>query len=243
MPGSSFNIACTNVMLNTAVAQSLMVFADELEKADDFDAALPELIKRELAAHQRILFNGNGYSAAWPIEAEKRGLMNLRSTPEALVHYTDKKNVDLFVRHGIYTPLEMKSREEIALEEYCKVIHIEAMTSLSMLKKLIVPAAMTYSAEMARSVDAKKRIGVDAPREIEKVQEITELTGALIEKTQALDAAVEGEPAALVERAVYAHEEIICAMEEARKVADLLEMKIEKKAWPMPTYADMLFYV
>ena len=243
MPGSSFNIACTNVMLNTAVAQSLMVFADELEKADDFDAALPELIKRELAAHQRILFNGNGYSAAWPIEAEKRGLMNLRSTPEALVHYTDKKNVDLFVRHGIYTPLEMKSREEIALEEYCKVIHIEAMTSLSMLKKLIVPAAMTYSAEMARSVDAKKRIGVDAPREIEKVQEITELTGALIEKTQALDAAVNGEPAALVERAVYAHEEIICAMEEARKVADLLEMKIEKKAWPMPTYADMLFYV
>ena len=243
MPGSSFNIACTNVMLNTAVAQSLMVFADELEKADNFDAALPELIKRELAAHQRILFNGNGYSAAWPLEAEKRGLMNLRSTPEALVHYTDKKNVDLFVRHGIYTPLEMKSREEIALEEYCKVIHIEAMTSLSMLKKLIVPAAMTYSAEMARSVDAKKRIGVDAPREIEKVQEITELTGALIEKTQALEAAVEGEPAALVERAVYAHEEIICAMEEARKVADLLEMKIEKKAWPMPTYADMLFYV
>ena len=243
MPGSSFNIACTNVMLNTAVAQSLMVFADELEKADDFDAALPELIKRELAAHQRILFNGNGYSAAWPLEAEKRGLMNLRSTPEALVHYTDKKNVDLFVRHGIYTPLEMKSREEIALEEYCKVIHIEAMTSLSMLKKLIVPAAMTYSAEVARSVDAKKRIGVDAPREIEKVQEITELTGALIEKTQALEAAVEGEPAALVERAVYAHEEIICAMEEARKVADLLEMKIEKKAWPMPTYADMLFYV
>lgn len=144
---------------------------------------------------------------------------------------------------GIYTPLEMKSREEIALEEYCKVIHIEAMTSLSMLKKLIVPAAMTYSAEMARSVDAKKRIGVDAPREIEKVQEITELTGALIEKTQALDAAVNGEPAALIERAVYAHEEIICAMEEARKVADLLEMKIEKKEWPMPTYADMLFYV
>ena len=234
MPGSSFNIACTNVMLNTAVAQSLMVFADELEKADDFDAALPELIKRELAAHQRILFNGNGYSAAWPLEAEKRGLMNLRSTPEALVHYTDKKNVDLF---------EMKSREEIALEEYCKVIHIEAMTSLSMLKKLIVPVAMTYSAEVARSVDAKKRIGVDAPREIEKVQEITELTDALIEKTQALDAAVNGEPAALVERAVYAHEEIICAMEEARKVADLLEMKIEKKAWPMPTYADMLFYV
>jgi len=102
---------------------------------------------------------------------------------------------------------------------------------------------MTYSAEVARSVDAKKRIGVDAPREIEKVQEITELTGALIEKTEALEAAVEGEPAALVERAVYAHEEIICAMEEARKVADLLEMKIEKKAWPMPTYADMLFYV
>ena len=124
MPGSSFNIACTNVMLNTAVADSLMTFAEELEKAEDFDEALATIIKRELAAHQRILFNGNGYSAEWPIEAEKRGLLNLRSTPEAIVHYTDEKNVALFARHGVYTELEMKSREEIGLEEYGKVIHL-----------------------------------------------------------------------------------------------------------------------
>ena len=243
MPGSSFNIACTNVMLNTAVADSLMVFAEELEKADDFDAALATLIKRELAAHQRILFNGNGYSAEWPVEAEKRGLLNLRSTPEALVHYTDEKNVALFARHGVYTELEMKSREEIGLEEYGKVIHIEALTSLSMLKKQIIPAAISWSKELADGVAVKKSIGVDAPGEVAKVRELTELTTELMDLTSVLDEAVAGEPEDLVARAMYAHETVIPAMEAARKVADALEMKVAKKAWPMPTYADMLFYV
>ena len=133
MPGSSFNIACTNIMLNTAVADELMAFADELEKADDFETALSKLIRRELAAHKRILFNGNGYSAEWPIEAEKRGLLNLRSTPEALLRYTEAKNVAMFARHGIYTETEIKSRQDINMEEYAKVIHIEALTSLDML--------------------------------------------------------------------------------------------------------------
>ncbi|MGN0773641.1 MAG: glutamine synthetase III [Candidatus Ventricola sp.] len=243
MPGSSFNIACTNVMLNTAVADSLMIFAEELEKAEDFDEALATLIKRELAAHQRILFNGNGYSAEWPVEAEKRGLLNLRSTPEALVHYTDEKNVALFGRHGVYTALEMKSREEIGLEEYCKVIHIEALTSLSMLKKQIIPAAVSWSKELADGVAVKKSIGVDAPGEAAKVQELTDKTAELMELTAALEAAVDGAPAELVAQAMYAHETVIPAMEAARKVADCLEMLVAKKAWPMPTYADMLFYV
>ena len=243
MPGSSFNIACTNVMLNTAVADSLMIFAEELEKAEDFDTALATLIKRELAAHQRILFNGNGYSAEWPVEAEKRGLLNLRSTPEALVHYTDEKNVALFSRHGVYTALEMKSREEIGLEEYGKVIHIEALASLSMLKKQIIPAAISWSKEMADGVAVKKSIGVNAPGETAKVQELTDLTAELMDLTGALEAAVAGEPEELTARAMYAHETVIPAMEAARKVADSLETKVAKKAWPMPTYADMLFYV
>ena len=186
MPGSSFNIACTNVMLNTAVADSLLLFADELEKAEDFDTALATLIKRELSAHQKILFNGNGYSAEWPIEAEKRGLLNLRSTPEAVVHYTDEKNVELFARHGVYSLTEMKSRQEISLEEYVKVIHIEAMASLDILKKQIVPACIGYSKELAETVALKKSIGVDAPAEVAKVRELTEKTAELISLQGAL---------------------------------------------------------
>ena len=243
MPGSSFNIACTNVMLNTAVADSLLLFADELEKAEDFDAALAALIKRELSAHQKILFNGNGYSAEWPIEAEKRGLLNLRSTPEAVVHYTDEKNVALFARHGVYSLTEMKSRQEISMEEYVKVIHIEAMASLDILKKQIVPVCIGYSKELAETVALKKSIGVDAPAEVAKVRELTEKTAELISLQGALEAAVDGCPADTTECAMYDHETVIPAMEAARKVADELELLVAKKAWPFPTYADLLFYV
>ena len=243
MPGSSFNIACTNIMLNTAVADSLMAFADELEKAEDFDAALASLIKRELSAHQRILFNGNGYSAEWPIEAEKRGLLNLRSTPEAVVHYTDEKNVALFARHGVYSLSEMKSRQEITMEEYVKVINIEALTSLDMLKKQIIPACIGYSKELAETVAVKKSIGVSAPVEAAKVQELTDMTAELCGLTDALEAALAGAPEDVTACGMYDHETVIPAMEAARKVADALELKVAKKAWPVPTYADLLFYV
>lgn len=243
MPGSSFNIACTNVMLNTAVADALMAFAEELEGAKNFEGALAALIRRELKAHRRILFNGNGYSAEWPAEAEKRGLLNLRSTPEALMHYTDEKNVALFARHGVYTALEMKSREEIGLEEYAKVIHIEALTSLSMLRGQIIPAGIAWARELANGVAVKKSIGVDAPCETAKVRELTDLTAELTELADVLEAAVEGEPQELAARAMYAHETVIPAMEAARRSADRLETRVAKRLWPMPTYADMLFYV
>ena len=243
MPGSSFNIACTNIMLNTAVADELMAFADELEKADDFETALSKLIRRELAAHKRILFNGNGYSAEWPIEAEKRGLLNLRSTPEALLRYTEAKNVALFARHGIYTETEIKSRQDINMEEYAKVIHIEALTSLDMLGKMIVPACAAYSKMLAEGVAAKKSIGVDAPAEVAAVRELTDKTAELMALEEKLKGAVAGEPEELNERAMYEHETVIPAMEAARKVADELELKVGKAYWPMPTYADLLFYV
>ena len=156
MPGSSFNIACTDIMLNAAVAEELRQFADELEKAGDFQAALDELIRREIRAHKRIIFNGNGYGDEWPAEAEKRGLLNWKTTPDALPHFTDEKNVKMFKDHGIYTRSEIESRQEIALEEYAKTIRIEALTSLDILKKQIIPAAITYSGKLAGIVAKKK---------------------------------------------------------------------------------------
>ena len=243
MPGSSFNIACTNVMLNTAVADELMQFADELEKADNFEAALSKLIRRELAAHRRILFNGNGYSEEWPLEAARRGLLNLRSTPEALIHYTDEKNVALFARHGVYTRTEIQSRQDINMEEYAKIIHIEALTLIDMLGKLIVPACAAYSRQLAEGVAAKAGIGVDAPAEAAQVRLLTEKTAELIERTERLKAVVAAEPEALNARAMYEHEAVIPAMEAARQVADELEGRVGKEYWPMPSYADLLFYV
>ena len=243
MPGSSFNIACTNVMLNTAVADELMQFADELEKADNFEAALSTLIRRELAAHRRILFNGNGYSEEWPREAARRGLLNLRSTPEALIHYTDEKNVALFARHGVYTRTEIQSRQDINMEEYAKIIHIEALTLIDMLGKLIVPACAAYSRQLAEGVAAKAGIGVDAPAEAAQVRLLTEKTAELIERTERLKAVVAAEPEALNARAMYEHEAVIPAMEAARQVADELEGRVGKEYWPMPSYADLLFYV
>ena len=243
MPGSSFNIACTNVMLNTAVADELMQFADELEKADNFEAALSTLIRRELAAHRRILFNGNGYSEEWPLEAARRGLLNLRSTPEALIHYTDEKNVALFARHGVYTRTEIQSRQDINMEEYAKIIHIEALTLIDMLGKLIVPACAAYSKQLAEGVAAKAGIGVDAPAEAAQVRLLTEKTAELIERTERLKAVVAAEPEELNTRAMYEHEAVIPAMEAARQVADELEGRVGKEYWPMPSYADLLFYV
>lgn len=243
MPGSSFNIACTNVMLNTAVADELMQFADELEKADNFEAALSKLIRRELAAHRRILFNGNGYSEEWPLEAERRGLLNLRSTPEALIHYTDEKNVALFARHGVYTRTEIQSRQDINMEEYAKIIHIEALTLIDMLGKLIVPACAAYSKQLAEGVAAKAGIGVDAPAEAAQVRLLTEETAELIERAERLKAVVAAEPEELNARAMYEHEAVIPAMEAARQVADELEGRVGKEYWPMPSYADLLFYV
>ena len=243
MPGSSFNIACTNVMLNTAVADELMQFADELEKADNFEAALSTLIRRELAAHRRILFNGNGYSEEWPLEAARRGLLNLRSTPEALIHYTDEKNVALFARHGVYTRTEIQSRQDINMEEYAKIIHIEALTLIDMLGKLIVPACTAYSGKLAEGVAAKAGIGVDAPAEAAQVRLLTEKTAELIERTERLKAVVAAEPEELNARAMYEHEAVIPAMEAARQVADELEGRVGKEYWPMPSYADLLFYV
>ncbi|RZT02676.1 glutamine synthetase III family protein [Cuneatibacter caecimuris] len=243
MPGSSFNIACTDIMLNAAVAEELRQFADELEKAGDFQAALDELIRREIRAHKRIIFNGNGYGDEWPVEAEKRGLLNWKTTPDALPHFTDEKNVKMFKDHGIYTRSEIESRQEIALEEYAKTIRIEALTSLDILKKQIIPAAITYSGKLAGIVAKKKEIGIEAPAELAQAREITDKTTALSRAVGALEEKLNQAPEETAAAAVYYAKDVIPGMEAARGIADALELLVDKKEWPFPTYGDLLFYV
>ena len=243
MPGSSFNIACTNIMLNTAVAEELSQFADELEQADDFDTALLQLIRREIKAHQAIIFNGNGYGAEWPEEASRRGLLNLRATPDALPHYTDEKNVELFAHHGVYTRQEMESREEISLEEYNKTLHIEAMTMVHMLHKQILPACMDFSGKLAQNVAVKKSIGVDSPDETQLVRTLTESTATLSALTGTLEQLLQKGPEGSQPASRYYCDQILPAMGQAREAADRLEMLVGKESWPFPTYGDLLFYV
>ena len=256
MPGSTFNVACTNTILNTAVAEELRQFADELEQAENFEQALSELIIREIKAHKRIIFNGNGYDDAWLVEAKKRGLSNLASTPDALPHYTDKKNLQLFTRHGVYTPVEVGSREEILLEEYAKTLRIEALTMLDMLRKLILPACAKFSRDLAEGVALKKQIGVDAPAEVEMVRKVTDKTAALSAAQDVLAHKVEAAKDVLTEAFAVApggvgarklsrdyRDEVLPAMKEARKLADELENLVSKEYWPFPTYSDILFYV
>ena len=243
MPGSSFNIACTNIMLNTAVAESLRVFADELEGTPDLEAALTALVRRELAAHRRIIFNGNGYSKEWEEEAARRGLLNLRSTPDALPLYTSEKNVALFTRHGVYTLEEMKSREEIGLEEYNKTIHIEAETMLRMISRQILPACLDYSGKLASSAAVKADLGIDAATEKALVSEISAKAAQLAAAQSLLQQKEDGVPEDVHEAASYYHAQVIPAMEEARAAADSLELLVGKESWPFPVYEDILFYV
>ena len=244
MPGASFNIACINFILNTAVAESLRQFADELEASTDLDTALAALVQRELKAHCRILFNGNGYSEEWREEAKKRGLFNLRSTPEALHRYTAPKNVKLLARHGICTAAEVQSREEILLEEYVKTLNIEALTMIEMIAREIIPACAAYSSKLASGVSVKQAIGVDAPVELSLVRRITALTGELHAHQVALQQAVYTMPDAdLLRKAEHCRDVIVPAMDAARTVADTLETMVAESDWPMPTYGELLFYI
>ena len=243
MPGSSFNIACTNVMLNTAVADALKDFCDELEGSDDFNASLNALIKRELEKHRRILFNGNGYSKEWEAEAERRGLSNYKRTPDALIHYCDEKNVELFRRHKVYTREEMESRLEISLDEYQKAIHIEAVTMTEMLRRQILPSSLKFSSSLASSVQLKESIGVRADADKALCAKVSALCDELLVKTDELDECIASSPAETEKAAFHAADSIIPAMEAARKICDTLECLTDKSYWPVPTYSEILFYV
>ena len=242
--GSSVNIACANVMLNTAVAEELRQFADELEGAEDFEAALMALIKREITAHKRIIFNGNGYDESWVVEAEKRGLLNLKSAADAFPHYVDQKNLDLFAKHNVYTAAEINSRMETQLEEYNKILHIEALTMSDMVREEITPACIAFEGELAATVNSKKAAGVSGGMEAGLLSKVSELTEELYAKSAALDEAVAAAPSGdNTATAHYYHDTVIAAMDAVRVPADKLEGLVGKKFWPFPTYSDILFYV
>ncbi len=244
MLGSSLNIACPNIMLNTAVAEELRQFADELEGAADFEGAVQNLLRREIKAHKRIIFNGNGYDDSWVGEAEKRGLLNLKSTDAALPHYTDEKNIKLFTTHGVYNKVEMESREEANIEEYYKTLHIEALTMRDMAREQILPACLSFSGEVAGDALKKKELGVPVGVETKLIGEVSALAEELEAATGALEAAVDAAPETDSETlAHYYHDSVIPCMDAVRAPADKLERLVSKKYWPFPTYSDILFYV
>ena len=246
MLGSSQSIAGPNIALNTIMAEELCRFADILEQADDFDATLQKLICEALTDHQRIIFNGNGYSEQWQKEAEKRGLSNLATTPEALRAYIADKNIELVTKRGIFTEQEFRARQEIHLESYNKLINIEARTMVDMVMHQILPAAIRYSAELAAGVNQKQTAfgsRVKALAEQSISSRLSERCDALYEHTEKLYTDLKAVPdCGNQEAADYYGDVIVPGMELVRKDADFLEKLTPKADWPYPIYSDLLFY-
>ena len=245
MVGSSENIACTNTIINTIVADVLSDFADELEKAENVPAAAEELVRKTLLAHKRIIFNGDNYSEEWAIEAERRGLLNYRSLPEALPHYTDEKNVRLFGKHGIYTEVELRSRTEIILENYAKIINIEAETMLMMVRRQILPSVIRFAGDVAGSVQKIGAAGCALQSGVDQLSALCGETDSLDHAAVCLADALNGKPGT-EDPAVFArymHDRVLPAMKEVRIHADALEQMTDKTYWPFPTYDELLFSV
>ena len=245
MPGSKLSVAGPNTVLNTIVADVLDQFADELEKADNFQDALDDLIKRTIKENQNIIFNGNGYSDEWPVEAEKRGLLNLKSTPEAVPAFLAQKNVDVFSKYGVYTEAELQSRVEILLDEYCKTLNIEALTMIDMAKKEILPAAAKYIKDIAKTAELAKSCGAETVFEEETVKEISALVTEMYKALGTLEADVQKVHSIedTKEMANFFHDTIFADMGALRVPADKIETLVGKEYWPYPTYSDLLFYV
>ena len=245
MVGSRDSIAKPNIVLNTIVAEAFADACDILEKADDFDLAVHDLIKEYLTDNQRIIFNGNGYSDEWVAEAERRGLPNIKSMVEAIPAITTDKSIKLFERFSVFTKAELESRAEIQYEAYAKAINIEARTMIDMASKQFLPAFIKYTKTLADTVLAVKEAGVDAAVQTEALKEVSAL---MAETKAALDVLVKvtDEAAAKEEGEVQAnfyHSDVVPAMEALRAPVDKLEMIVDKEAWPMPSYGDLIFEV
>ena len=242
MLGSSQSIAEPNIALNTLMAEELQKFADVLEKAEDFDSALHELVCKAFSEHQRILFEGNGYSKAWKQEAVSRGLSNLASTAACLPAMISEKNIDLVVRHGIYTEAEFRARYAIHLDAYNKTINIEAKTMADMAMHQILPAALQYTHELCDTVKAKKELGLVCNAETVLLQRLSSNTDGLFTAVTSLQDALANLPKTAVETAAYFRDVVVPLMDEVRAIADALEVITDKKHWPYPTYSDLLYY-
>ena len=243
MLGASQSASGPNVALNTIMAEELGQFADELEKAEDFQAELHALIRRVFTEHQRILFNGNGYDEAWTAEAERRGLSNLASTADALPMYCSSKNVALFTKHGIYTREELEARAEIHVENYTTVTTIEANTMIDMMRHDILPAVSAFADQLSRRAFHKEAMGMSCAYEKTTGREVARLTDALFEICGRMEQDMEKIPGDAMDAMVYCHNVIIPDMEAARDVADRLETMTAGECWPFPVYSDLLFSV
>ena len=245
--GSSLNIACPNYMLNTMVAQELSEFYDELKDVDDLESGLKALIKKVFTEHKRIIFNGDNYSDEWVAEAEKRGLCNYKSLPEAMEHYIDKKNVDLFASNGIVTEQEMRARYEIELEQYSKLLNIEALTMLDMAKKNIAPAVMAFMKELSESIALKKSVSstLSAYAEETLLESLSEKLEAFVKKTAQLESALKdaAKYSDNLSLAKYYRETVFELMNELRSLGDSMEKETSAQYWPYPSYGEILFGV
>ncbi|MGE5606628.1 MAG: glutamine synthetase III [Bacteroidota bacterium] len=247
MLGSAFSISGPNIVLNTIIAESLGQFADILEQSKDFNKTLNELVKETITKHKRIIFNGNNYSEEWVKEAEKRGLLNLKSTVEALPYFISDKNIQLFTKHKIFSATEIHSRYEILMENYCKTINIEALTMLEMVKKEIIPAVSSYIKELSDTAIAKKALSSEINCELEKsiVSNLASLSGSLYERTKQLEDSLLGvktqDP--LQKQGEYYRDVVFPTMQALRAVADEIETLVGEKYWPYPTYGQLLFSV
>lgn len=245
MCGSNMNIAGPNTVLNTIVADSLKLFADELEKADDFQSALHDLLVKTIKDHKKIIFNGNGYGNEWPTEAEKRGLPNLKTTVDAVPCLTDKKSVELFTKFGVYSEIELHARQEINYENYSKIINIEALTTSDMAKTEILPAVMSFAKDICDIAASKKAVGVEPSVELSIAEKVNTLTVSLNDKIDVLNAAIVKAHGIsdIPEQAKVYCDEVFVAMQSLRAVVDELETIVGEEYWPFPTYDELLFNV
>lgn len=243
-PGSRQSIGGVNIVLNTIVAQTLTEFAEELEGSNDIAHDALNLAIKTFKKHHRILFNGNGYSDEWVEEAEKRGLPNLKTTPDALPCFKSEKSIKMFEAQGVFSRVEVETRGEIMMEEYNKTLHIEMLTMLEMAKQEILPACLAYTKSVAEGVAVKKSLGINAPNEEKAVKELTALTEELMDKIDTLNNASENLPAVdAYETGMYYKNNVVPAMEDLRKTADTLEAMVGKDYWPFPTYTDLLYSI
>ena len=246
MPGSSASISTPNTILNTVIAQELKEFADELEKAEDLNTAIHSLIIKTLNEHQRIIFNGNGYDESWIKEAERRGLSNYASTPEALSHYLDEKNVEVLTKNNVLSESELHSRYEIYLEKYYKTINIEALCMVDMLKKDIIPAVSAFEKELLSTLISYKETGLYSEDLYETglIRRIDSLKKGLSETIIKTEESLEKVPgSSALQKAFYYHDVMIPMMDQMRSAADELEKITDRQFWPFPTYLELLFGV
>ena len=244
MPGSSFSIAEPNIVLNTIVADALADFADELERAESFDYAVMHLVRRTIREHRRIVFNGNNYTDEWVEEAGRRGLLNLTNAVDALARLADAPNEALFARHGVYNGAELRSRQEILLEEYAKEIRIEALTMLDMVRRSILPVLAEGTRRLAEGASLKRGLGVADAYESRALEQLSGLMAQISDEARALDRAVAQIPAGtILDRAAYCRDVVLERMRALRAPVDEAELIADARAWPFPTYAEMLFSV